>query len=427
MLRPLAVLFCSLLLAPSLAHAEQTAKVRHWSGTATYHGQTIPVQLNLGAPGPGGSVSGTLINGQEQAPSSNGLEADGHLSLRFDYFARKLEGTLTDTEFRGEYSGARMKAPIPVVLHPDRDGKPATRFVAASSAANATTINGDWEISVHSSKGESAWTLHVQPYGGSGEIQASIQRIDGDTGGLYGGFDSAAGEYHVARFAASGPTLYALHPEAGGTLQVRNLLSSDVPWTARRVADARRENLPPPTRTTEQTSVVDPREPLHFSGVDLSGQTVTDRDARFRGKVVIAAVGGSWCPNCHDEAPLLVELYNRFHNRGLEVVDLSFEEEDQLHNPERLRAFLTRYRIPYTVLVMGTPDQLTEKLPQGKNLNSWPTSFFIGRDGLVKEVHAGFSGPATGAAYTELRKETYAFVEQLLNQSGVAPASAGTQ
>ena len=427
MLRSLARLVCALSLVPAIASAApHSTRVRHWIGTATYHGQSIPVQLNLGAPGAGGSVSGILLNGQEQSPSSNGLEADGHLSLHFDYFARKLEGTLPDTEFRGEYTGARMKAPIPVVLHPDPGGKPATRFVAAASAA-PSTINGDWEIAVHSSKGESAWTLHVQPFGGNGEVAATIQRIDGDTGGLYGGFDSAKGEYRVSRFAASGPTLYALHPEADGTLQVRNLLSTDAPWTARRVAQARRENLPGPTASTEQTSVSNPREPLHFQGTDLSGQTVSSSDPQFRGKVIIAAVGGSWCPNCHDEAPLLVDLYNRFHGRGLEVVDLSFEEEDQLHNPERLRAFLARYRIPYTVLVMGTPDQLNEKLPQGKNLNSWPTSFFIGRDGLVKQVHAGFSGPATGAAYTDLRNETVALVEQLLAQPAPSQPPAGTK
>ena len=147
---------------------------------------------------------------------------------------------------------------------------------------------------------------------------------------------------------------------------------------------------------------------------------ISSTDEQFRGKVVIVAIGGSWCPNCHDEAPVLVDLYNRFHTRGLEVVDLSFEEDDQLKDPQRLRAFVTRYRIPYTVLLMGTPDQLNEKLPQGKRLNSWPTSFFIGRDGLVKEVHAGFSGPATGDAYTQLRAETIALVEQLLAQRQTA-------
>ncbi len=66
------------------------------------------------------------------------------------------------------------------------------------------------------------------------------------------------------------------------------------------------------------------------------------------------------------------------------------------------------------MLLGGTPDQLNEKIPQGKNLNCWPTTFFIGRDGPVKEVHAGFSGPVTGAAHTGLKADTDALVSRLL-------------
>ena len=31
-------------------------------------------------------------------------------------------------------------------------------------------------------------------------------------------------------------------------------------------------------------------------------------DAQFRGKVVLVNISGSWCPNCHDEAPFLAAL-----------------------------------------------------------------------------------------------------------------------
>ncbi len=96
------------------------------------------------------------------------------------------------------------------------------------------------------------------------------------------------------------------------------------------------------------------------------------------------------------------------------------QKKQQLKNPQRLRAFEARYHIPYTVLLGGTPAQVNEKIPQGKNLNCWPTSFFIGRDGLVKETHAGFSSPATGAAYIQLKAETDALVEKLLAQRHAA-------
>ena len=85
-----------------------------------------------------------------------------------------------------------------------------------------------------------------------------------------------------------------------------------------------------------------------------------------------------------------------------------------LRGPRRLRAFVAKYHIPYTVLLAGTRDQLAEKLPQGKNLNCWPTSFFLGRDGRVREVHAGFAGPANPPAHEALVKETTELVEKLL-------------
>jgi hypothetical protein len=100
----------------------------------------------------------------------------------------------------------------------------------------------------------------------------------------------------------------------------------------------------------------------------------------------------------------------------LDVVELSFEEEDQLANPERLKAFIQRYGITYPVLLAGAPDQLNEKLPQVDGLNCWPTTFFIGRDGLVKSIHAGYSGPATGSGNSELRREVNALVNQLLSE-----------
>lgn len=414
-------LFTLAVLLGGSSAAQQPA--RHWVGTAkvinngSSKGATVPLQLDLAAKS--GRLTGTFLNGAERAVSSDGTLTGSHFVLHFNAYARTLEGDIQGSTLQATFSGARIK-PWPVSLHVDRDGKPQTVFAAAKPGEKGGTINGDWEIAGKSSKGESAWTMHVEPYGGNGEIRAVIQHVDGDSGALYGRFDEAAGEYRVSRFADSGATIYALKPEADGTLRVTNLRDTDESFPARRPDEARKAKLAPPTASTEQTTVQNPNEPLRFSGPNLAGTTISNTDDQFRGKVVIVAIGGSWCPNCHDEAPFLVELYNKFHGRGLEVVDLSFEEADQLKDPERLRAFVTKYHIPYPVLLMGTPDDLNARLPQGKNLNSWPTAFFIGRDGLVKETHAGFSGPATGQANIQLKAEVTALVERLLAQTNTA-------
>jgi thiol-disulfide isomerase/thioredoxin len=400
------VLSSGSLILPSLSSAQNVPA--HWSGTALVHGQQVPVNLDLSPATKDGHISGSLINAGESSISSSGELTGTHLLLHFDYFARKLEGTLTPQSFNGTF-GTATGTPIPIELQPGALDQPT------AAVASDLAITGDWEIAVKSPKGESAWTLRVSPSGSRPPVKAVILRIDGDTGGLYGSFDAAANEYRVSHLSAAGAALYSLKPQQDGTLLVTNLLRDNQQWIARRPAEARKENLAPPTKRTDQTGVIDPSKPLQFSATSLAGETVTEADPRFKGKVVIVAIGGSWCPNCHDEAPFLVELYNRYHAKGLEIVDLSFEEEDELKDPQRLRAFIAKYHIPYTVLLAGTPEQLNSKLPQGRNLNCWPTAFFVGRDGLVKETHTGFSGPATGAAYTQLRQETEKLVQGLLN------------
>ena len=158
--------------------------------------------------------------------------------------------------------------------------------------------------------------------------------------------------------------------------------------------------------------------PFAFSFPDLDGRIVSNTDPRFRGKVVIVSITGSWCPNCHDEAPLLAELHRVYGSRGLEIVALAFEEKAQLENPMRVRAFAKQFGLDYTFLLAGEPSELAAKLPQAEQLEAFPTSFFLARDGRVRFVHTGFSGRATGKLYTEARAEIIRQVEELLGGAG---------
>src|SRR5476649_1717395 len=130
-----------------------------------------------------------------------------------------------------------------------------------------------------------------------------------------------------------------------------------------RPAEARAKGLPEPTDPNTHTTVKNASEPFAFSFPELNGHVVSDTDPRFRGKVVLINITGSWCPNCHDEAPFLEALYEKYHARGLEVVTLSFEEAEQLANPVRLRSFIQQFGLTYTVLLAGTTEELHTKLP----------------------------------------------------------------
>jgi thiol-disulfide isomerase/thioredoxin len=163
--------------------------------------------------------------------------------------------------------------------------------------------------------------------------------------------------------------------------------------------------------------VKDASQPLRFSFPDVTGRVVSNTDDRFQGKVVLVNITGSWCPNCHDEAPFLEELYRKYHELGLEIVALDFEQAEQLKSLSRLQAFIKRYGIEYTYLIAGEPSQLNEKIPEAENLNAWPTTFFVGRNGLVRSIHTGFTSRASGELDSRLKESVRNEIGQLLSEN----------
>jgi thiol-disulfide isomerase/thioredoxin len=157
----------------------------------------------------------------------------------------------------------------------------------------------------------------------------------------------------------------------------------------------------------------------------VNGKLVSNDDPKFKGKVVLAIVTGTWCPNCHDEAQYLVQLYKKYHGEGLEIVALDFEEPEQQDTLSREKSFVQHYGVPYTYLIAGAPSEMWEKVPQAVNLNTWPATLFIGRDGRVKLIHAGFAAPASGEFNVELKQEFTSTIESLLAGKD-APQSAAS-
>ncbi len=393
-------LLASLLIAAAPAISQSLAGL--WDASVKVNGLEIPFRMKFS--GDGSNVSGSFFNGDQKVTSNNGRLDGDSLVLDFAFYAARLTAQWKDGTLSGTYRRAAAEYPFQ-----------AHRFVPASApAADVPSIAGLWDVQVQSSKGEKAWHFIVRQSGP--EVSAAILRVDGDTGSLEGAWRD--GKFLLSHFDGARPLLLEVTPQPDGTLQLvqngRNKL------TAVRSSEARAQGLPEPTDPSRHTAVQDPTVPFHFAFPDLSGRIVSDTDPRFRGKVVIVAIGGSWCPNCHDEAPFLVELYREYNARGLEIVSLSFEEADQLKDPVRLRAFIRKYGITYPVLIPGEPSELSAKLPQAVNLNAWPTTFFLGRDDRVRSVHAGFAGKASGQFHEEMRRDVTTLIERLLSENDVS-------
>lgn len=246
---------------------------------------------------------------------------------------------------------------------------------------------------------------------------AAILRVDGDTGALTGNYED--GKFVLNHFDGARASVLEIVPQQNGSLNValHGFRNPTKHFTALRVEQAKAAGLPQPTDPEDHTRLKNPNEPLRFSFPDVNGNLISSTDPRFHDKVVIVNVTGSWCPNCHDKAPFLESLYRKYHGLGLEIVALDFEEAEQLRDLSRLRAFIEKYGIEYTYLVAGEPSELRAKLPQAENLNSWPTTFFVARDGRVVSAHAGFAAEASGQYNTELKREVTARIEQLLSEN----------
>ena len=385
-----------------------------WRGSTQVNGQQVPFTLEV--TGTGDQVQGAFINGmqksgKQKSPSSSGSYADGHLVLHFDYYANTLDATIAGGVLTGTFGNSGRPAQITARLNAS----------TPPASPNPPNIAGTWEVKVDKGpKGEHAWKLEVRQTGAN--VEAVIQRIDGDTGALYGVWRD--GQFAVSHFTAGGPSYQVLKLQKDGTLQLISYGRDGEPTAliAQRPEAARAAGLVAPDDPLTHTKLQNPNAPIAFSFPDLNGKIVSNTDAQFKNKVVIVSIGGSWCPNCQDEAPFLVQLYQKYHDRGLEIVELSFEEAPQLANPTRLRAVIRKFGINYTVLLAGTRDQLNEKIRGVDNLNCWPTTFFVGKDGLVKAIHTGYSGPATGKDNEALEHDNTALVEKLL---AARPAGAG--
>jgi thiol-disulfide isomerase/thioredoxin len=381
-----------------------------WIGTADVNGHSVPWRLELSVTG--GGVRGALVNGKERSASSSGSYADGHLVLSFDYYANTLDATVKDGVLSGTFSGRGRSVPVTAHLH----GKEEV------SDPGAPHIAGTWDVAVQNgAKGEHSWKLRVRQEGP--RVVAVIERIDGDTGNLYGEWRNGA--FEVSHFTAAGPSFAVLRPQADGSLTLETAAHGGGLQSSLAHREPAKQNvgLSGADDPLHHTYLKDPDRPLAFSFRDLNGKLVSNTDSQFAHKVVIVSIGGSWCPNCQDEAPFFEELYRKYHSQGLEIVELSFEEEAQLQNPVRLRAVIQRYGITYPVLVAGTPDQLNEKIQHVANLDCWPTTFFVGKDGLVKATHTGYAGPATGTDNRKLEDEVTEQVKRLLAENDVKPGS----
>ncbi|HUK36936.1 MAG TPA: TlpA disulfide reductase family protein, partial [Vicinamibacterales bacterium] len=391
MFKRLSALAALFLFAYVTASSAQGINGR-WDASVLANDVAVPFRFEIATTGT--SAVGFFFDGSRKIASTSGRFTDGRLTLEYDFLNTVLEASFDGRELRGFYRNRRPNArPMNFVASPY---VPA----AASSATGVPQIAGEWVMyrtAQDNNQLDVSWRLHLSESGS--DVSGAILRTSGDTGMLTGAWRD--GRLTLSHFAGERPLLFEARLARDGMLDI----TLDRKFTYRAVRSARLAGtgIPAPPNLTQFTGVNNAREPLRFSGVDLEGTSVSNADARFRGKVVVLTIGGTWCANCHDEAPFLSSLYNEFHAKGLEVVGLFFENDADLAVVRpRIVAFIKRYAVAYPIVFAGTTGQAEAKLSQLRNFSVFPTTIIIGRDGLVRRVQAGFASAATGGEHDRL-------------------------
>lgn len=402
-----------------------------WRAVLTSPGGELPFLLRFAEKGEAsGEWSAWVINGDEELPTS-GVRVDGsdvvvgfswydsEISAAFDA-AGHLQGAWQRTAAQGEITR------LPFRAEPAADARfaPLTA-TAAPGAETVADISGVWSVEFRDVSDEGSVEAARGEFEQQGEqLRGTFLTPTGDYRFLAGDYDQ--GWLRLSTFDGAHAFLFTARAQEDGSLD-GDFWSRDTyhaTWTATR-AEADAALLPD---AWSEVGLTNDAGLFRFAFEDLDGRMVTGDDPRFDGKVVVVNIFGSWCPNCNDEAPLLAEWHRRYGERGLEIVGLAYEFSG---DPERdrtmVRRFGERYGIEYPLLLAGVSDKsaAAATLPDLTAVLAYPTTVFIARDGRVRRIHSGFSGPGTGAHYEALVDELEATLESLLQEDVATAQAAG--
>ena len=356
-----------------------------------------------------------LMNGTERTRVPN-VEIQGHeLHAVFPGYENSLSAQLERDALHGTVTlikdgGVEQKIPFSAKLGEQY------RFFKDPQTDNFD-VAGRWQFELTNDQGESTQAVAVFDQEHA-KVTGTVMTPTGDHRFLEG--EVHGDEIWLSTFAGGLAYLYKLKVNAGGELQGEYWqgLKSHSKVAARRNAEAQLVELD--TELQPNTARLD------FKFRDVDGKNVSLSDARFKDKVVLITLGGSWCPNCHDEAMFLVPFYQEYRERGFEIVALMFERHGDF---DKAAAAVRNYRndlgIEFTTLIAGIADteDASQKLPALKRVYGYPTTVFVDRRGEVRKIHTGFTGPATGQHYTDYVREFRAQVDALLAEPAATPAT----
>jgi len=356
-----------------------------------------------------GAWSAQIINGPERLEVAE-VKIDGdRLTLRIPHYDATVEATRSSaTTLDGRWwktgkLGAISELPFHAV-HGE-----AHRFARLQETREKTgSVAGRW--AVRFADEEDLAIAEFEQDDGH-EVTGTFLTTTGDYRYLAGSFEGD--RLRLSVFDGAHAFLFDARLQADGSLagDFWSRESWHDTWTAERDESVTLDSA------TEQVAWIGGPPLNEVAYPDLDGVLRSLDDPEFAGKARILEVFGSWCPNCNDATAYLVDLHERYGERGLSIVGLAFEMTGEFErDAEQVRVYRDHHGIEYPLLIAGTSDkaEASATFPLIERVKSYPTTIFLDGEGSVHTVYSGFSGPATGEAYTRLQVLFESTIEELL-------------
>jgi peroxiredoxin len=349
-----------------------------------------------------------IVNGAQRTRMSDVDLSQGTLRARFPGFSTTLHATVNRGEWNGNVS-LITNAGEQSVAFAAKHGVDY-RFFATPASDNAD-VAGRWNVSFIDDDGRA--TPAVADFRQShDQVTGTVVTAAGDQGYLAG---QVSGEdFFLSSFTGGEAHLYKARVDSDGNIEGEYWSGNEHSrWHAKRDAEAELDQSAYLPKLTGNGI-------FNFTFPNLDRVPVSLADMRFQGKVVLVTVAGTWSGGSHEEAAALASLYEQYRGRGLEVISLMFERSHDFDKAaEAVQRFRKDYGIDYITLLAGPADldAASKALPSLDRVYAFPTTLFIDRQGLVRKIHTGFTGPASGERYRQTQAEFRTLIEQLLNTS----------
>jgi thiol-disulfide isomerase/thioredoxin len=110
--------------------------------------------------------------------------------------------------------------------------------------------------------------------------------------------------------------------------------------------------------------------------------------SEHKGKVIMLNIWGIWCGPCRQEMPHLVEMQDKYRDKGLEIIGLNIgDDKGSPESVDAIKAFVQKMGLNYTIA--RSPNSATAQFYQITREQVVPQTMLIDRDGHLRGVFVG--------------------------------------